>query len=502
MKNVDEERAMGGPDVKASVISGLRWTTLSRAIMQLVTWSATLLVVRMLTPVDYGLVAMAGILASYLSLMGELGVSTVLVQKRTRDRSTLQALFGAVVSVGVVLCATTLGAAPFIAAYFKQDELIPLGALAAAQFLVMPFTVIPQAMLMMDLRFKALGAAGITYAGVGAASTLILAAAGFGPYALMWGTLLSAISRAVALNASAPFFSMPRFSFRAIREFAGFSGYVLSARSIWYWYAEADSIIIGTALGPTSLGFFSVAKQLASIPLDRFAEIINTIALPTFTAVKEDGSRVRQGYLAACRIAAAMAFPVFAGFAVVAEDVIRLTIGNKWDPAIPAVQLLCIAMPLRLIGTLASPTVMAIGRPEVSLRYVLWAAICVPAGILVGVQWGVIGVAAAWAICYPVAFLGGSWHISHALGCPLRMVLTPLIAPMLSAMTMVVAVRGANQVLLRNSGLPLRIALSVCLGVIVYSGILWVVSRAHFMEAWQLARSLVTRRTLTRATAL
>jgi teichuronic acid exporter len=190
---------------------------------------------------------------------------------------------------------------------------------------------------------------------------------------------------------------------------------------------------------------------------------------------------------------------VFAGFAAVAEDVIRLTIGSKWDPAIPALQLLCIAMPLRLIGSLASPTVMAIGRPDVSLRYVLWAAICVPVGILVGVQWGMIGVAAAWAICYPIAFLGGSWHLSHALGCPFRMVLTPIIPPILSAMTMVVVVRGANQVLFRNSGLPLRLALSVCVGIIVYSGTLRVVSRAHFVEAWQLALSLVAKRTLKRA---
>ena len=110
---------------RASVLPGLRWATLSRGIMQLITWSAAFLVVRLLSPSDYGLVAMATVIASYLTLLGELGFGTALIQKRTQDSETLRSVFGALITTGAVLFAVAAVAAPLVARYFKEAGLLP-----------------------------------------------------------------------------------------------------------------------------------------------------------------------------------------------------------------------------------------------------------------------------------------------------------------------------------------------------------------------------------------
>ena len=480
---------------RASVLPGLRWATLSRGIMQLITWSATFLVVRLLSPSDYGLVAMATVIASYLTLLGELGFGTALIQKRTQDSETLRSVFGALITTGAVLFAVAAVAAPLVARYFKEPALVGLSTLAAAQFLLMPFTVIPMATLSIHLQFRAIGIAGMASALFGAACTLTMAYFKYGPYALIVGTLLGSVARVVALNVMAPFLSAPRFSLRAIREFVGFSGIVLTERSIWYWYAQADAVIVGTALGARSLGIFSVAKQLAAIPHERFAEIMNMVALPAFAAVKNDLQRVRDGYLKATRIGAAFSFPVFAGLAAVAGDLVHVIIGKKWDASIPVLQLICVSMPLRVIASVASPVVTAIGRPDVSLKCILWAATCVPVLMIIGVHWGLLGVAGAWALGYPIAFVGGSRLVAKTLGTTLWVILRPLVSPLLCSAIMVAAVLLADQTVL--AGLPalVRLGLSVLSGVVAYGAAMWTLARAQFQDVKAFALAIFSGRT-------
>ena len=463
-------------------MSGLRWATLSRAIMQLITWSATFLVVRLLSPADYGLVTMATVLSSYLVLLGEFGFGTVLVQKRTTDDATLRFVLGALIITGSLLFVVAAFSGPLVARYFKEPALTALCALSAAQFLIMPFLVIPTASLAIQLRFRAMGIAGVASAAAGAACTLAMAYAGFGAYSLVAGILVTSAARAIAVNVMAPFLKRPRFSYEAIRDLIGFSGIVLTQRSIWYWYAEADGIIVGTALGAKSLGIFAMAKQLAAIPQERFAEIMNTVALPVFAAVQDDRQRVKDGFIKAMRIGATVAIPVFAGLALVAEDLLHLVIGRKWDAAIPVLQLLCVSMPLRSVASIVSPTVTAIGKPGVSLKFVIWVATCVPVLMLVGVHWGLIGVAMAWAVGYPIAFVGGLMGVAKALNASLRELLLPFVRPTLCAALMCGVVLLIASMLLQNVPSIARLGVNVLVGAASYTLALRLLAYSSFTE--------------------
>ena len=166
--------------VSRSVISGLRWVTLSRLFAQVLTWINTFFVIRLISPTEFGLAALAGIFASFLALLNELGFSVTLVRWQTRDRETLQHVFGALLLVGTLFTFGLLLCAPVFGILTKEPRIVPLIRLISIQFLTMAFAVIPQSQLSMDMKFRELGVADVIASLAGAAATLVVALNGGG----------------------------------------------------------------------------------------------------------------------------------------------------------------------------------------------------------------------------------------------------------------------------------------------------------------------------------
>src|SRR5690348_17005185 len=186
-------------DLRGPVISALRWTVVSRMIMQLITWSSTIIAVRLLTPADYGIVAVATVFSNYLELLGEAGLGSALVQRQVRDRPTLRAVFSVLLAVSIVLAGVVFSIAPLVGAAFKEPDAVPVMRLVALAFVSLPFLTISDSVLRMDLRFKELGIANIAGAITNAVSVVVLALASAGPYALVGSYLLGLIAQVVVM---------------------------------------------------------------------------------------------------------------------------------------------------------------------------------------------------------------------------------------------------------------------------------------------------------------
>ena len=213
--------------INRSVISGLKWVTVSRALAQALTWVNTFFVIRLLSPTDFGLAALAGIFANFLSLLNELGFSVTLVRWQTRDEETLRHVFGALLVVGAAFTLGLFFAAPLFGVLTREPRVVPLIRFISIQFLAMSFAVIPQARLSMDMRFKQLGIADVVASVMGAAGTLLVALNGGGAWSLIVGTVVLTVSRTVLLNLYSSSIRTPRLKFSKLRHLAGFSGLVL-----------------------------------------------------------------------------------------------------------------------------------------------------------------------------------------------------------------------------------------------------------------------------------
>ena len=482
-------------DVNASVMHGLRWATVSRLFAQVLTWVNTFLVIRLISPTDFGLAALAGLFTNYLAMLNELGFSISLVQRQVRDRETLRHVFGALLLVGTVLTFGLFLSAPLVGLVVKDARVVPLIRLSSVLFLTMSFAVIPQAALTMDFSFKKLGAIDVASSLMGAACTLLMALNGGGAWSLVTGSVVIATSRTVLLNIYGPAPLRPGLGFSQLHDLAGFSGLVLVEKTLFYWYMQVDSFVVGRSLGAAELGIYAVARQLTNIPLERAMGIINSVAIPAFSMVKDDLDRVRAGYLKVLRLGAGYAFPVFWGLASVSHPFVYLVIGKKWIAAATVIQILCIAMPLRMLNALTAPIVTAIARQDVTIKSLILATILIPSCVLIGRRWGLMGVAAAWAIAFPLVYLFNVALARRALGLSLRQILAAMWAPGAAAAVMAGSIYVLGLVWL-NSLQPLwYLIVAVCLGAAVYVAALWLLARGTAQEMLTMARGLTRRPT-------
>ncbi len=470
---------------RAQVLAGLRWAVVTRFLAQLVTWSITILVMRLLSPGDYGLLSLATIFTGVLELINEIGLSTSIVQSKSIRLPQLRQIFGAVLVTNVAACIlTALVLAPIAAHFFAEPELAPVMQALGLAFLPVAFTIIPTALLERDMKFR--GRSVVDFTAMVAAGVLVLCLAyrGFGVWALVWGYLLQVVWRAVAFNIIHPFGHLPSFFFDRSDPMFSFGRDVFVARLLWFFYVRADAFIAGKLLGKDALGLYSVSMHIASLPVDRVSVVVNQIAVAAFSRVHREASDIGYHMLRSMRALSFFAFPVLWGISSVSEELIRVFLGKTWEPAAPLLGLLCFIMPLRILGELIKSALQSIGRARSALSNTLLAAVIMPIAFYVGCLFSVKGLAFAWLLIYPLVFLANLANSAAHLKLRFLEMVSAMTRPALISAVMFSAVALSRNYL---AGTPLQNLLClVIVGVLTYFLLSFFANREGTVEMWDL----------------
>jgi len=412
------------------VIDGLKWTAGIKLSGQVLSWAITIVVVRLLTPGDYGLLAYATVFLGFLTLISELGLSDAVVQGRAVDIPQLRSVFGAVVLMNVALtCFVAVALAPVAATFFSEPRLIPVMQVLSFGFLINCFTVIPTATLERNLVFRGRSFIDLGSGLIGNILTLGLAYNGAGVWSLIWGNLATALLRALGLNFISPFKHWPDFRIARAYRMISFGAMVALNRVLWFVYSQADVFVAGKVLGKAPLGFYSVAMHLASIPAQRVSSVINQVAFPAFARARHDVGSVGRNLLLSVRSISFFAFPVSWGLASVAPEVVRVLLGPTWLEATTPLILLSLIMPLRILSPVTHGALQAVGKPGISVRNNLFACIVMPIAFLVGCQYGLLGLSLAWVLAFPLVVLTNLFRSLHWLETKLRSYLFAMLRP-------------------------------------------------------------------------
>ena len=479
---------MGSPAVLvgAKVLSALRWSAATRLLGQAVSWMMTIVVIRLLSPSDYGVLAMAVILPSALHLVNDLGLDVVLVQRQAPEPEFRREVFGVVIGVNLLCGLILVAGAPLVAAFFDEPILIPILRVLSLQFLLLVFDTLPRARLeqRLDFRSQSLISLGATW--LGGVTTLALAWIGWGVWALVWGRLVSTATTTISLNLVAPSLCLPRFSLGAVRRALSFGGMVTLERGAWQIFTDADKVIGGRLWPDATLGLYSVAQDLATMPMHRTGGLISSIGLPAFSQVQDRRDEVRFYLLKATRIISVLSFPIFIGLAVTAPEAVAVLLGSKWPAAAPLLQIMALIMPLRMVATLLPPVLWGIGRPGVSATNVIIAALVIPGACLIGARWGPAGMAVAWLAAYPLVFAITLRRSGGVLGLAVPDFRRAMQAPALASVAMAAAVIAARYVLPDQVGAAARLLVLVPAGAVTYLIALLALERATLRETVQL----------------
>jgi len=474
--------------LRADTLSGLRWVAGAKLLGQVVTWGITIVVMRILSPEDYGVLAMATVLVAFLAMMAQFGVGAAAVQAADMDDGKLRQIFGLVILINSSLFLLLFLTAPLVGWFFEEPRLVAIIRVLGLQFVLMMFSVIPSSQLSRKLDFKGQSLVELSGAIASSLTALASALAGLGVWSLVWASLVMEAWRGAGLNIIAPFRQWPDFRLRGTRRFLFFGGNLTAARIVWFFYSQADVVIAGKLLGKDLLGVYSVALHLASLPVQRLSAIVNQVAFPAFARIQNDRQKLASHFLLAVRMLSFAAFPVLWGLSSVAPELVALLLGEKWHAASLPLQLLALVMPLHMLAPFLNTAAQGIGRADIALKQVLLAALVMPIAFAAGSQWGLVGLSLAWVVAFPVVLWWGLVIFLPVIGLRVTDVLCAIARPALAASGMYIAVFLVRGLLDPTAHLMVQVATLVLAGALAYGALAMVLNRAGCREAVDLMR--------------
>ncbi len=481
----------GQPDrsLDRSLITGVAWTGLAKGLGQAARWGSTLIIARILSPDDYGLVTLAAVYIGLIELINEFGLSAAIIQDRTLTRKQVARLGGVSVIVGFILAGISMAAADGVARFFDEPQVKAIVLVMGVTFVIRGTQMLPKAVLVRDLRYREMAIVDGIEAFALAGFTLGFAVAGLGYWALVLGLVVASfISTVVALAYARHPFEWPR-EVANLRPAMTFGWHVVVSRAAWYVYSNADFFIVGKMLGKTALGAYSMAWNIASIPVERISVLIGRVTPGIFSTVQDRPAELRRYVLGLTEGIALLTFPLSAGLALTAGPFVRVILDEKWTDAIAPMALLAGYAGFRSIVTILPQVLTQTGRARENMRYGILTAVAMPIAFIYGSKWGTVGIGTAWIIVYPfvtVPFVMRlALKITEATWSAYVRSIWPALSSTLIMVAAVLAVR-----FLPSFDWPegLDLALSVVVGAASYSGTVWLFHRSRimgFVDLWR-----------------
>ena len=386
---------MGEASLTGRTLAGLKWAGLSAAGQALLTVSILAALARLLTPEDFGLVAIAMIFVTAAHNLGHRNIGAAIVQRAELTDRHIAAGVTLSIAAGAVFAGAVWALAPAAGRFFGEPAVAPISRALSVAVICSGFATVPEFLWRRDLRFRALTAAELVAQAFGyGAVAIAMALLGYGVWALVAGTVMRHAVFAAAVLGAGPRLPRPGLSRREAGELLGAVAGFSSVAAFNLIGNQGSRLVVARLLGATPLGYYTRATALSSLS-GHLGRIVGKVLFPAMAQRQRRTDRLGAAYLHGVEILSWLALPGGLLLAVCAGEVVAVVLGAQWTAAVPVLQILAIGTAFRIGGILNAPLARAMG----ALRPLAWrgavnAALLV-AGVAAGSRWGLNGVAAA-----------------------------------------------------------------------------------------------------------
>ena len=410
-----------GASMTATVVKGAGLNAAARFGTQILAIAGTAVVARLVPPSAYGIMGMAVVVIGFAGLFRDIGTSSAIVQRPDIDDGLLTSVFWLNLAMGIAVTGACWLTAPWAALFYREPALVGVLRVLGFAFLILSLANVHGALLVRHLQFGRIAIMEIAAGVAGLAAAITGAVLGAGVWSLVMNLLVNSAVSAVVLIWARPWWPKLHFSWAEIRSVSGF-GLNLSAFNVVNYFARnADNMLVGKYLGAEPLGFYGLAYNFMLFPLQAVAQTLGRVLFPAFAAMQGDHARLRQAYLRSSAAIAFFAFPLMTGVTILAPEVIAVLLGPHWAPAVPVLRILAPIGLLQSLTTITGQIYMATGATRAMFRWgTLFSAVLV-AGFVAGLPWGIMGVAAIYAMLSVLLMI-------PSLAIPFRLIGLPLTA--------------------------------------------------------------------------
>jgi O-antigen/teichoic acid export membrane protein len=457
---------------------------LSRQGLQFLT---TLVLARLLTPSDFGIVAMLAVFVGVAGVLADGGFSAALIQRQDVDHDDESTVFWCNLAIGLLLAALLACAGPWLAAFYHEPRLRAVTVAMAPMVLASAAGAIHFALLIKRLEFRTLAIAGGVAACVSASVSIAMAALGAGLWALVAQGVVAAVATTVLLWWLHPWRPAWVFEVASIRKLAGFGAYHLASTLMESAYTRLYSLLAGRMFGARSLGYYANAENTRQLPASFLASLVARVALPMLSQAQADPLLARRGLQLSIRVMMLLYAPIMLGLVVLAEPVVEVLYGRQWLPAVPLLQILALAGLLYPIHMINLHALMAQGHARLMFRLELIKKTGGVLLLLFGARYGLVGLAWSQVAHSAFALSINAYYTRRWLGYGVLAQLRDAAPPILAA-----AVAAAFVFPLVNAWpWPAPARLAVLLGIGGLSYLMLVV--AARTGAWMELRAMLAQ---------
>jgi O-antigen/teichoic acid export membrane protein len=396
-----------GDGLRTKAAGGVRWSLIATIGTLTGRMAFVVVLTRLLGPENFGIVAQATVYITAAWILLNFGLPVTIIQRRRLGSEDVGTALTLTIFSGLVLGAATGLGAPLIADFFQTPELTGVMRVLSISLFLKATAVVPAAMLAREMRFKALGTAEIVSTTVSGGIAIVAAVNGASYWALVIQMLvLDAIYLAMTLGAARV--PAPAWSRRAAQRLWSFSSRMMGSDIINYISDNGEKILIARFLGATPLALYNLAGRVLVVPIETLGKTADRVVLPMFSRLQDDRERVARLFLQATASVAVFVSLPMALVILCAPLGVPMVFGEAWEPAVLPLQLLAVHAVFFLLVTLTNPVVQAAGRADWELRWSLFTTVVAAATFVVGIQWGIAGVAACFlvqgALLNPIRF--------------------------------------------------------------------------------------------------
>lgn len=439
-----------------------------------------IIIARLLSPLEFGVLGLAILSIKILSVSSETGVESALIQKNKIGRAELDTAWTISLFRGLVLFCILFMSAGWFASYFDNPTLKPVLKLMAVVFILGGFVNIGIVFFQRELAFKKYVSLDLVSDIAGAIATIMLAFLLRNVWALVLGMIIWTMVKCLGSYYIHSYRPKLLLDWLIVKNLLNFGKHIFWISIVTFIVTSGDDALIGKLLGLTALGFYTMAYNIANVPVSSLAGVIRKISFPAYSILQKEPERLGE----ACRkiIEAVLLFllPLTIFIILLAKDFTLIFLGEKWLPMVPVLKILALLGLFRGLANVFSPLHLAVNRPVIqsknkAIELIIFLLLVYPCTA----KWGLIG--ASWAVTsvYLVSAIVNIFGSASIVPSFFSILLKGSLVPILASFGLLLSAWIANRWLMDIGGL-IQFLLSVIIGIAVFGAIVITLKRDLF----------------------
>lgn len=407
---------MPADDMKSKAASGLAWTSFEKVGQEVIQFVIGIIIARILAPEDFGVVGMTAIFLALANTIVDSGFGSALIQKKDRTEADYSTCFYFNILVGLAIYGILWIAAPWIADFYRTPILTDVVRVLGIAFIINSLSISQTARMTAEMQFRQMSVITIVAQLVTGLVGLVLAMTGWGVWALVFQQIASGAVRLIGMEIALKWVPSLQFSRQSLRHLFGFGSKILCSSIINTVYNNLYTLVIGRAFLPSDVGYYTRANQTAALPTNSLTQVVMKVAYPMMAQVQDDVERLRNAYTKFLRAQLFVIFPVLLGIAALAEPLFLVLLGEKWLPAVPLLQVLCLGMLFDPLTVINLNILYVKGRTDLVLRLELIKKPIAFLILFLSLNFGLMWLCAGRALYCLIAYAFNCYYTGRFIG--------------------------------------------------------------------------------------